>query len=717
MIHTRWSKSLLAASLGLAALLAAACSGGDDDDPTATPTAEPDSPTPTPTLSIRPIDSPVDVAPDGFVLHLDEVSGFGFHYPDVWAEGAIPSGFGARVFIQGPDGSPQIAVYRVIEVENDSDRERMEQTVTAFARQLGEDATVEEVGPTTLDNGDRALRVDIVFPRAGDTHVMRLQLVSSGLRTYVMTLSGPARIWETDSDRLDTLQESFVAFEPAPYGIARQRALTIPWSDPITLDPAMSRESQSHLIVGHLFSGLVRFDEDLKVELDLAADVAVDSTGTVYTFTLRDDIVFHDGRPIEAEDVRYSLERAADPSLRSATASLYLGDIVGVRAKLEGRASTISGVAVLDARTIRLTIDSPKAYFLAKLTYPTGAVVDRETIEPRGMEWWKREVNGSGPFTLHEWEEGEVLVLERFDDYPEPSSLEYAIFPIRQGIPMQLYEAGLTDVAFIGGADIDRALDPANGIEKELRIFPQFNSQFIGFNTKKPPFDDAKVRRAFAMAVDREELVEVVYGNDVTASKGLLPPGLPGYNETLEPIPFDPEAARELLTESSYGGGDFPEVVYTTSGLGNTPPDVQFLVDSWSQHLGIDVQVRQLDPDAYFYQLYEEVDNLFDYGWIADYPDPENFLDVLLHSESHDNNVGGYTNRTYDRLLEQARSESDTTRRMELYHEAERVLLDDAGIIPLYHGPDYVLTKPHVDGFVIGPLGIPLLQNVTIRDR
>jgi ABC-type oligopeptide transport system substrate-binding subunit len=123
-----------------------------------------------------------------------------------------------------------------------------------------------------------------------------------------------------------------------------------------------------------------------------------------------------------------------------------------------------------------------------------------------------------------------------------------------------------------------------------------------------------------------------------------------------------------------------------------------------------------LAPDAYFYTLYEELDNLFDFGWIADYPDPENFLDVLLHSEAVENNVGHYSNAEYDRLLEEARTETDTGRRMALYQQAEQILVDDAGFIPLYHAPDYVLTKPFIEGFAIGPLGIPLLQNVTIGD-
>ena len=729
-------RGFLVAGLLMLTALATACSGGGDG-PTPTPTDAPAptatvqgsraTPTPTPTDPGRsdgglatdaPIVSPIGQAPNGFLLYLDEDQGFAFHYPETWNLAPIPGGSGALVFILGTGGSPQVAVYLTIEDTDLPRDERIVLAVERFQSMIGQEGTVTYQGPVLeLDSGHQALRAELRYRSAGIDTALRLYVVSDSLRTYVYTVQGPEQELGEVKDQLETLVTSFVVFEPAPFGVARVRSLTMPWSDPITLDPAMSRESRSHLIVAHLFSGLVRFDEALSIQLDLAQDVQVDDAGTTYTFTMRDGITFHDGRPITAEDVRYSLERAADPELRSATASLYLGDIVGVRDKLEGRADTIRGVEVADDRTIRITIDEPKAYFLAKLTYPTGAIVDRETVEPLGVEWWKRDANGSGPFKLREWDEGRVLVLERFEDYPEVSTLQYAVFPIQQGFSMQLYEADLTDVAFIGGANIDRALDPVNHLEDQLKVFPQFNSQFIGFNTQKPPFDDPLMRRAFAMAADRERLVEVVFGNDVEVAKGLLPPGLPGYNAALEPIPFDPEAARELLARSRYAGDAFPEVVYTTSGLGNISPDIQLLIDGWREHLSVEVIVRQLDPDAYFYQLYEQVDNLFDFGWIADYPDPENFLDVLLHSEAHDNNVGGYSNPEYDRLLESARSEPDTAARMRLYNQAEQLLLDDTGIIPLYHGPDYVLTKPHVEGFAIGPLGIPLLQNVTIRPR
>lgn len=718
---------MLAASL----LLAACSSDGTTPTPTTPNEQLPDSraePTPTPTAPAiaigapptptpAPIDSPIADPPEGFDIFVEEAVGLGFHYPDTWNLGSLISQFGADAIVDNPDETVQVLFYSGVEVSNLSDEERTDQAVDLFKTILTDPESVEERRSLELDSGVTAVRRDFIYQRDDGVFETRLFLLSAALRSYVVTVSGTRESIERDWADAEAIIRSVVVFEPAMFGVAREHSLTMPWSDPITLDPAMSREGTSHLIVAHLFSGLTRFDESLAVQLDLAKSVEVDSTGTVYSFVLRDDARFHDGRPITAEDVRYSIERAADPGLHSATASLYLGDIVGIADKLAGTAEAVAGIEVVDKSTIKLTIDAPKAYFLAKLTYPTAYVVDRRDIEQRGYDWWQGSINGSGPFTLKEWTEGEVLIIERFNGFHTPSTLPYAVFPINLGTSMQLYEAEMSDVAFIGGSTVDRALDPANGLEDQLRIFPQFLVNYVGFNVTRAPFDDPLVRRAFVMGLDREGLIEVVFDGKVDTAKGLLPPGLPGYNEALESLPYDPAAAKAALAASKYAGDAFPEVVFTTAGFGGVPADLQFMIDEWQRNLGVTVSVRTLDPDAYYYALANEIDNLFDYGWIADYPDPQNFLDVLLHSSSVENNVGHYANAKYDQLIEDARTERDQARRMELYQEAEQILVNDAAIIPLYHAPDYVLTKPYVQGFTIGPLGIPLLHNVVIGPR
>ena len=174
------------------------------------------------------------------------------------------------------------------------------------------------------------------------------------------------------------------------------------FQDPPTLDPHHSSDTTSSAIVVELFSGLVTINLDLQLAPDLAESWEVSGDGLTYTFRLRPNAVFHDGRPVTAHDVKYSFERALDPETGSATVDAYLDDIVGAEERLAGEAQQVEGVRVVDDRTVTITIKEPRSYFLAKLTYPAAFVVDRENIEEDG-EQWTREPNGTGPFRLKEW--------------------------------------------------------------------------------------------------------------------------------------------------------------------------------------------------------------------------------------------------------------------------------------------------------------------------
>ncbi|HWO94664.1 MAG TPA: ABC transporter substrate-binding protein, partial [Dehalococcoidia bacterium] len=187
-------------------------------------------------------------------------------------------------------------------------------------------------------------------------------------------------------------------------------------ADPATLDPHIATDADSARYIVEVFSGLVTIDENLQVAPDIAESWDVSADGTVYTFHLRRNVVFHSGKPVTAQTVKDSIERAASPETQSPVADVYLGDIVGVRDKLRGRADEISGIRVIDDYTLEITIDAPKPYFIAKLTYPTAFVVDVEQIESNPRNWTRRP-NGTGPFVLSEWELGESIVLDANDRF------------------------------------------------------------------------------------------------------------------------------------------------------------------------------------------------------------------------------------------------------------------------------------------------------------
>jgi oligopeptide transport system substrate-binding protein len=197
-------------------------------------------------------------------------------------------------------------------------------------------------------------------------------------------------------------------------------------------------------------------------------------------------------------------------------------------------------------------------------------------------------------------------------------------------------------------------------------------------------------------------------------AKGILPPGMPGYNENLVGLPFDPDQARASLAASSYGGPAFlPPIVFTISGSGGTNPLAEALVDMYKDYLGVEVQLQQVEH-GFFDGLHDHKYQMFMLGWIADYPDPQNFLDILFHSGTEGNN-SRYANPSVDDLLEKARVESDPTQRMVLYQQAEEIIVREAPWVPLFHGIDYILVKPYVQGLQPTAQGHFILKNTYIH--
>jgi len=537
-----------------------------------------------------------------------------------------------------------------------------------------------------------------------------LLVATRGSQALILDLfSFRAEFEERRQDLLNCLH-SLRLEEPRPFGIARSQALTLFFPEPLTLDPAQVTELRSVQYITQIFSGLLRFTPDLELVPDLAESWEVSADGTVYTFYLHPDARFHSGRRVTAEDIKYSWERAA--RMGSRTILTYLGDIVGVKEVVEGKADHIQGVEVVDEGTLRVTIDAPKAYFLAKLTHPAAFVVDRVNVETGGEQWWLKP-NGTGPFRLKGWLPEIVLALERNPDYHgTPAQLPYVIFRHLGGSPLRMYETGEVDVAFPLIEEIDEIEAPDNPLAKELTEVAQLSISFVGFNTAEPPFDDPLVRRAFLLAADRERLIEEVLKGRMEIAHGFLPPGLPAHDPQLTAIPFDPEEAGHLLASSSYGR-DLPPLTFVTGGYTTPSPIVEALVNMWRENLGVRVEVKLIDPEDYYYRLEAEMENLYDYGWIADYPDPENFLDVLFHSQAA-NNVGRYANAETDQLLEEARVEPDPEARFELYRAVEEILRQDAAAIPLSFGKEFVLVKPFVTGFILNPQGLVDLRLVSL---
>ncbi len=403
----------------------------------------------------------------------------------------------------------------------------------------------------------------------------------------------------------------------------------------------------------------------------------------------------------------YSWERALSPALASDTALTYLGDIVGAREMAAGQADHVSGLRALDEHTLQVTIDAPKPYFLLKLTYPTAFVLDKANVES-GAEWF-RAPNGTGPYKLTEWRRFEQITYEANPEfYLGKPSIPAVIVKLYSGVGLRLYEAGEIDITGVSYYSVERFLDPGDPLHDQLVTGVSLCTSFVTFDVTQPPFDDLKVRQAFTMAFDRQKYIDVLLNGHALPAIGIFPPGLPGFNTGLQGLPYDPERARQLLAESKYGN-NLPPIVYTDGGIGSgIGADVAALAQMWKQTLGVEITVENLEPN-YFYEriLAGQHGQIFGGGWCADYPDPQNFADVLFHTGSAQN-TGGYSNPELDKLLERARVEQDVTKRIEMYQQAEQIIVNDAPVLFTVHSLSYQLVKPYVKGYVFTPIDVPI---------
>ncbi len=500
--------------------------------------------------------------------------------------------------------------------------------------------------------------------------------------------------------------------------LSEGKQLNVMYSDPPTLDPHIAQDSTSAGIILEIYSGLVSLDTNLQIIPDIAESWTISNDGMKYTFQLRDDAKFHNGKKITAQDFVWSFNRAANPSTNSITAEDYLGDIIGVQDVIDGKSDKISGIKLIDDLTLEINIDSPKAYFLAKLTYPVSFVLDSENVKNKN---WTDSPNGSGPFMLDEYLIGEKLLLKRNPDwYRETAKIEYVSMNLAGGQAMAMYENGEIDLTGVGMADLERVLDPSSDLNKDVVIAPlSFSQYYIGFNVQKAPFDDKFFRQALAHAINKELIATEVLSDLVKPAYGILPPGFPGYDKSIDGLKHDEQLAKDMLAKSKYSNiDDLPRIILSVPGTGGSAGlDIEVIIEMWKQTLGIDVEIQQVEWATFLQMLNKQELQFFSgLGWIADYPDPENFLDINFHSTKSTNH-NGYNNAEVDKLLESARIEQDLDTRMQMYNQAERIIVDEAPWIPLWFpGDRYVLINQRVKNYKLTPMSVPKYSLVEIVD-
>jgi len=481
-----------------------------------------------------------------------------------------------------------------------------------------------------------------------------------------------------------------------------------------TLDPAAGYDTASWTFEQMIFDTLVRYS-DAGVDLipDIATTWTVSPDARTFTFHLRRDARFSNGRAVTSADFRYAIERVLDPRTRSKGMEYYR-EITGAPAFADSHAPAVSGIETPDPWTIIFRLDAPDPTFVDKLAMPFAAAVPREVAERWGDDF-SRHVVGSGPFMLREWIGGQRLVLVKNPLYFVKGVPRLDAIVDQIGVDDELqwmrFEAGDIDVASIPSAEFPYVMKTPR-LRALTEHITTLTTDYLGMNCRMRPFDDVRVRRAFNYAIDKHKLVAILNGRGVVA-RGVLPPGLPGYDPTLEGYPYDPVRARKLLEQAHVGSAFAPEIWMRADRTEMT------LGESIQQDLALVGVNAVLKPVAWgpLLEAVRQPDTaeLFMFGWEADFPDPQNYLDVLLTRKQWGaNNDSFYYNSEVETLLAEAAPIADPKLRYSLYDQAQRIIVADAPWVFLYHPASYVIRQPWVRGYILNPMRPARLDRVSI---
>lgn len=484
----------------------------------------------------------------------------------------------------------------------------------------------------------------------------------------------------------------------------------------ITLDPGIQRWLSEFQVIQLLFSGLAQVNHELDVIPDLARSWEVLDGGRRYLFRLRNDRYWSDGAQVTASDFEWAWKRNLHPATHSETAP-YLYDVIGARDYHLGINPDPEsvGVRALDAYTLEVRLGEPVAYFPFIASLAIAFPLPRAVIERYGEAWWQPEqLVSNGAYRLIEIAPGHGGKLERMAGYPGHSfgNIQTIEWTIEQNWEKRL-RAYLENR--IDCTALPQSMVPNDLPKDEVQTVRVLMVTFLIFAPHKPPLDDPRVRKAFGHAFNRQKYFQLFHAT--IASGGLVPPGMPGHSPGIG-LPYDVELGRKLLAEAGYPGGrGFPElsILFNQSGLDYAEEAKR----QWRENLGIEVAFVATDPRGLDdWEKIQLTNPMMVNGWLADYPDPDNFLrhsDVITRLH-----YLGWRDADYDRLVEEAARTSDRAKRMAMYRRADRRLVEEqALVLPISYGYSHsvFLIKPWVKNFNPNLLGHFMLQDIIIEDH
>lgn len=515
-----------------------------------------------------------------------------------------------------------------------------------------------------------------------------------------------------------------------------------------SLHPLNITEVVGHRITNQIYEELVQLNQaDLSVEPALAERWEVSRDAKKFTFFIRKGVLFHadscfQGPPREmtAQDVQYCFTRLCKPGPSNQGFWLFDQLVAGASACYNGQADTVSGIKVLNSHTLEITLTRPFASFLYRLAMPFCAVYPREAAEAYGENMRSRAV-GTGPFMLHKVLQDEAVVLKRNPSYwkkdefgnqlPYLDGVKFS-FIKEEKVEMMEFRKGNLDMKYRLPLDqIQEIIDEKGNLKKEYQNFQaqkvtELSTQYYGFLHTDPVISNVHVRRAMNYAIDRQAIVNyTVKGEGTPAFYGLVPVGMKDYpNEQVKGFTFDPKKAKEELAKAGYPDGKgFPKItLQINSGGGRNEKVAEAIQSMLRQHLNIEIDITQLPFAQHLENLETGKAAFWRLGWNADYPDPENFLNLCYgpHVPEKPNeksylNSYRYKNATYDALFDKANATPDATQRNDLYRQMDQIIIDDAVIMPLYYTVNRRLLQPGVRNFPANGMEYRQLREVWIE--
>ncbi len=481
-------------------------------------------------------------------------------------------------------------------------------------------------------------------------------------------------------------------------------------AEPQSLDPQHVSAVNDFRILVNLYEGLVRYDTGtLEVGPSLATDWEISDDGLTYTFNLREDVTFHDGTPFNAEAVEFNFERMTDEDhpYRSGTFPLAF------------YFSAIESVDVVDEFTVEFTLNEPFAPFLSNLAYPAGLIISPTAVMESGEDFDRNPV-GTGPFEFIEWQSNTRVVIERYEDYwGEPAGMETIVFrPITDANTRVAEMLG-------GGIDVMVEVPPDNVAQfaesDDFTVLEQAGPHlwFLILNMREGPFTDVRVRQAVNYAVNKESLVENVLQGTATVAAGPTPPAFNwAYNEDLDPYPYDPDRARELLEEAGAVGAELTFYV-TEGGSGMLDPVAMgTAIQADLAAIGLDVTIETYEWNTFLGIVNPGLEgkaDMAEMAWMTNDPDTLPFLALRTAAfpENGGFNSGYYSNEEVDALLEQARTSTDQAERAELYKRMQEIVYEDAPWLFVANWQQNAVTAANVSGLTLEPSFLLYLEDVT----